>query len=115
MVKNEEDLQKRKRRQLTPEQEWIRAFLEFYGTENITRFCEADLNGVALIRVVEALLCGDQISSEKCSGPGTICVFEHESDADQVEATVWFAAGEMMLEIKGTRKVKETDGEPDAA
>jgi hypothetical protein len=115
MVKNNDDPSKRRRWQLTPEQKWIREFLEFYGTDNITRFCQADLNDVSLIRIVEVLTRGDHVSSEKCDGHGAVCIFEHASDDDQVEVTVWFAAGEMELEIKWARKVKEMKGEPDAA
>lgn len=105
----------RKRRKLTTEQKWIREFLEFYGTDNVTRFCQADLSGVPLLRVVEALALGDQVASEKCDGPGTVCTFAHESEDDHVEATVWFAAGTMELEIKGARRVRETASEPNAA
>ena len=115
MVEDSGEPPKRKRKKQTPEQIWIREFLEFYGTNHITRFCQADLNGVPLIRIVEALTRGNHISSEKCAGPGTVCVFEHESDDDEVEVIVWFAAGEMELEIRGARKVKEMKGGQDAA
>jgi hypothetical protein len=114
MVDKGDDPPKRKRR-LTPEQIWIRGFLEFYGTENVSRFCRDDLGGVSLIRIVDALLRGEHISSEKCEGPGAVCVFSHESDDDEVEVTVWFEAGEMVLEFRGARKVKEIKSEPDEA
>ena len=42
-------------------------------------------------------------------------VFSHESDDDEVEVTVWFGAGEMVLEFRGARKVKEIKSEPDDA
>jgi len=106
---------KPRRQKLTPEQHWIRELLGFYGTDRITRFCREDLGGVPLIRIVEALTRGDHIDSEKCDGPGTVCIFWHESDEDEVEVTVWFAAGEMELEIRGARKVKEMTGGQDAA
>ncbi len=116
MANNGDDPPKRKRRRpLTPEQVWIREFLEFYGTENVTRFCRDDLGGVSLIRIAEALTYGDQVSSEKCDGPGTVCVLSHEFDDDEVEVTVWFEAGGMVLEITGARKVKEIKSEPDNA
>lgn len=115
MAKNGDDPPKpKKRRRLTPEQIWIRDFLEFYGTDNVTRFCRDDLGGVSLIRIVQALARGDHVSSEKCDGPGAVCVFLHESDDDEVEVTVWFEAGTMMLELRGARKVKEKNNE-DAA
>lgn len=115
MPQNGDEPPKRKRRALTPEQVWIREFLEFYGTKNITRLCRDDLNGISLIRAVEALMSGDQVSSEKHDGPGTTCVFQHQSDDDFVEVTAWFVSTEMVLVIKGASVVKENDGETDAA
>ena len=84
-------------------------------TENVTRFCRDDLGGVSLIRIAQALMCGEHVSSEKCEGPGTVCIFSHESDDDEVEVTVWFDAGGIVLELKGARKVKEMTSEPNNA
>lgn len=100
---------------LKPEEVWVLSFLEFTGTDNITRFCQEDLNGVSLTRAVEALQCGGLIWSEKCEGTGTICSFEHESDDDVVEVVVWFSSVESKLEIRRAMRVEENDREPDAA
>jgi hypothetical protein len=100
----------------TPAEEiWIRAFVEFYATENITRVCREDLGGVSLTRAFEALTCGSVVASEKCDGPGVVCRLEHRSDDDFVAVVVYFEAGEMVLEIREAAVIEETDGETDAA
>lgn len=96
-------------------QTWIRAFVRFYGTENVTRFCAEDLHGVSLARVVAALRKGLVMSMEKCQGPGTICTIEHFSDDDCVEVTVFFESQIMTLEIQGARIIEEQNDEHDAA
>jgi hypothetical protein len=116
MVSKGDDPPKRKRRsRRAPEVIWIRAFLGISGTENITRFCRDDLNGVSLTRAIEAIQRGECVSTDKCDGPGAICTFVHESDDDEVEVQVFFEAGTVMLEIRGARRVKEVESEPDAA
>ena len=108
------ELKKRHRRP-TPEETWIRGFLEFSGTDNITRYCRADLRGVSLTRAIEAIFLGELISSEKWDGPGAVCVFEHESeDGLVVQVEVFFTAGDMVVELRGAVTV-EVQGEPDAA
>lgn len=110
-------LGRRKRRAPSPEETWIREFVAYTGTENITRFCASDLHDVSLTRAIESLLCGEMMQSVKCDGPGTICTYEHYSDeGDGVEVTVWFVAAEAVLEIRSARCIKEdNDSEPDAA
>jgi hypothetical protein len=98
----------------TPEEVWIRGFLEFSGTDNVTRYCRADLRGVSLTRVIEAIFLGEMIRSNKCDGAGAVCLFHHESDCDAVDVEVFFVAGEMKLEIRGALTV-EVQGEPNAA
>jgi hypothetical protein len=98
-----------------PEELWVRSFLEFTGTENVTRFCQEDLNGVSLTRAVEALRCGELVWSEKCEGAGTICSFEHGSDDDVVEVLMWFSSVESKLEIRRAMRVEENGREPDDA
>lgn len=98
-----------------PELVWVRDFLSVGGTDNITRYCRDDLNGVGLTRVVEGLMCGDLLWSEKCDGVGTLCLFRHCSEGDDVvEVLIWFSSGEAKLEIRGAR-VEENDREPNAA
>ncbi len=84
---------------LTPEEIWVREFLGFYGTENAFRFCIEDLNGVSVTRAYEALTCGECVSAEKCDGPGTVCIFEHKSDDNEVQVAVNFVASEPWLEV----------------
>ena len=55
------------------EETWLRSFVGFHGTDGVIRFCEDDLGGVSLVRIVEALLRGHIVSAEKCDGPGTVC------------------------------------------
>jgi hypothetical protein len=115
MVENRDERPKgRGRRPPTPEELWIKGFLEYSGTDNITRIYRFDLHGVSLTRAIEAICCGELIWSDKCDGPGAICTFRHESD-DIVEVVVFFAAGEMVLEIRGAKVVTEEPGEPNAA
>jgi hypothetical protein len=99
----------------SPEETWIKTFLEFSGTDNVTRVYRADLRGVSLTRAVEAICRGEMVRSEKCEGSGALCTFRHESDDATVEAEVFFSAGEMVLEIRGAEVVTEDDSEPDAA
>jgi hypothetical protein len=117
MVKNREEPPQRSnvKRLPTPEETWIKGFLEFSGTDNVTRFYRADLRGVSLTKAVEAICQGDLIRSEKCDGPGSVCTFRHESEDGAVEVKVFFVASEMVLEIRGANAVKEVNGEPDAA
>ena len=106
----------RPKRKPTNEQIWVQEFVQFYGTDNVTRFFRADLNGVSLTRAVEALLSGDMVSSEKCDGPGCQCIFRHRNDDDLVEVEVFFNSGLMELEITPTRTIVEEQGsEPNAA
>lgn len=105
----------RRRKRKSPEAIWVRGFLEFSGTENLTAVCTADLNGVSLTRAVEALSRGDCISSEKCDGPGTLCTFRHEGEDDLVEVDIFFEAGSVVLKIERARTVLEVSREPDAA
>ncbi|WP_108682243.1 hypothetical protein [Methyloceanibacter sp. wino2] len=102
----------------SPRQEeiWIRAFVEYSGTGGVTCFCQADMGGVSLTRAIEALQLGECVLSSKCEGPGAICVFEHESEDDTVEVTVFFDSSIHALEIRAACVVKEeNEGEPDAA
>jgi hypothetical protein len=107
---------RRRKRILSSEEIWIREFVAFAGTENITRYCSDDLGGVSLTRVMETLMRGELTLTSKCDGPGTLCTYEHYSDeGDGVEVTVWFVATEAALEIREARCVKEDDSEPNAA
>lgn len=112
---SDEPPQKAKRRRLTPEEVWIRSFLGFSGTDNVCRCCLSDLGGISLTRAVEALTCGECTSAEKCDGSGTVCIFEHKSDDDEVEVSVFFVAPEEVIEIQWARVKKEAKGEPNAA
>ena len=118
MVENRDEpppaLKTRRRRRPTPEELWIRAFLEFSGTDNITRFCRADLHGVSLTRAIEAIFLGEMVRSEKCEGPGAVCTFLHDDENGSVEVEVFFVAGEMRLEIRGALTV-EAQSEPNDA
>ena len=104
-----------RRRRLTPEEIWVRGFLGTSGTQNVTRAYLDGLVDVSLTRAVEGLCCGTCVSVEKCDGPGCVCVFEHESDDDAVEVTVFFVAAEEVLEVRGARILMEAKSEPDAA
>lgn len=105
-----------RRKSLPAEALWVREFLKFTGTENVSRVNVDDLNGVGLTRVVEALVLGEMISSEKCEGPGTVCTFEHISDEEDVVAvTIWFEAATGKLVILAAWRVMEDDSETHAA
>jgi hypothetical protein len=105
----------RSKHQPSAEEVWVKNFLRYHGTDNVTRFVKATLNGVSLTRAVQAVLMGDMISAEKCDGPGCICVFRHEDD-NVVDVEVFFEANVMNLEIRATSIViKETGSEPNAA
>jgi hypothetical protein len=113
---NDDSPPKRKRRRRrTPEEVWIREFLGFTGTDNITRFVRADLNGVSLVKAVHVLCRGDCIRTEKCDGPGTVCTFIDEDHGEIVEVVAFFIANESVLEIRGARVIQEVKNEPDAA
>lgn len=106
---------KRHRKRIpSPEEVWVKAFVEFTGTTSVTAFCAADLGGVSLTRVVEALRMGSMTWANKCDGSGSICAFEHAADdQDTVEVVVWFEANEEKLEIREARRIiKEDDSEP---
>lgn len=105
----------RRPRRLTPEETWVRGFLGFSGTANVTRIWLDDLDGVNIIRAAEALVRGHCVSVEKCDGPGCVCVFKQVSDDDAVEVTIYFVAAEAILEIRGARVITEVRSEPDAA
>lgn len=95
---------------------WLREFTRFHGTEGITRFAIEDLNGVTLVRVLEALKDGDCVVCEKCEGPGTKCVVEHKSDEPpNVRVVVHFVANEGALTICKADSIGETESEPDRA
>jgi|GraSoiStandDraft_11_1057310.scaffolds.fasta_scaffold334930_2 hypothetical protein len=118
MVDNSEDPppKKPRRRRRTAEEIWVKEFLGFSGTDNVTRFCKGDLSGVSLTRAVQALCRGDCIQAEKCDGPGTVCTFVDQDDDDLVEVVVFFIASESILEIRAARRVnQEEKNEPDAA
>jgi hypothetical protein len=99
---------------LSPEEIWIRAFVEFYGTDNTTRCCEDDLNGVSLTRVVEALMLGSLAETVHLQRGGCICTISHQSDDDLVEVSVFFDADVMKLEIKKANRMEQYR-EPNAA
>lgn len=106
---------RQRQRQKTPEEVWIRGFLEFYGTDNVTRFFRADLRGVSLTRAVEAVVLGEMVGTEKCEGAGAISTFEYEADdGEVVRVNVFFVADEMKLEFREAYIV-EVEGEPNAA
>lgn len=105
---------KKRRRRASPEAVWIRGFLEFSGTDSVTRYCCANLHGVSLTRALEAIFLGDMVRSEN-DGTGAVCLFRHEEDDEVgVEVEVFFVASEMKLEIRGAMIV-EVKREPDAA
>jgi hypothetical protein len=108
---------KRQRKRIPPPEEvWVKGFVEFTGTTNVTAFCASDLGGVNLTRVVEALRMGSMVWANKCNGSGSICAFQHAADEqDVVEVLVWFEANEEKLEIREARRIKEDDSEPHAA
>jgi hypothetical protein len=97
------------------EQTWIRNFIEFYGTDNVTRVFRENLGGVTLIEVVEALATGNLVSAEKLDDAGTTCTLRHASVDAIIEVDVWFVASEIVLEIRAARRVKEMKGETDDA
>lgn len=105
---------KQKIRRFPVEESWLREFVGFHGTDGVIRFCEEDLDGVSLIAVVEALLCGEVIGAEKCDGPGTDCMVEYFKDEALVTVWVHFASGEETLTIRKAR-IEEFDREPDHA
>lgn len=98
-----------------PEEIWLREFVAFYGTENVTRVATSRLHGVSVTRAAEAIARGSVVSSEKSDGQGCVCRVQHLSDDDFVEVEVRFNAGTMMLEICGACVLEEQDGESDAA
>src|SRR5438128_1354654 len=98
-----------------PEEVWVKAFVEFTGTTCVTAFCAADLGGISLTRVVEALRSGSMSWANKCDGSGSVCAFEHSTDEDVVEVVVWFEASDEKLEIREARRIiEEDDSEPNA-
>jgi hypothetical protein len=98
------------------EEEWLREFLGYHGTDAVTSFVESDLKGVSLTRIVRALICGSVISAEKCNEPGTICEVEYlEEEGDIVGIEVHFVSNEETLRILGATIIKEDDSEPDRA
>jgi hypothetical protein len=94
------------------EQGWLRSFVRFHGLNGNTCFCEEDLHGVPLVKVVECLRCGAVISAEKCDGPGTACVVEYyPDDPPGISVCVHFVANEDLLRILRADEVKECNGE----
>jgi len=89
----------------------------FHGTDGITRFCEGDLGGVSLVRIVEALLCGQVVSAEKCDGPGTICAVEYRPDENEVliSVKVHFVGNEEILTILSAYASRESGNGSDHA
>lgn len=115
MVEDREEPPKpTRRRPPSPEEVWIRGFLEFSGTDNTTRFCRADLKGVSLTKALETIFLGEMTRSEKCEGPGALCRFEYECEEGLIVVDVFFVANEMKLEIRGA-VIVEVQSEPDAA
>jgi hypothetical protein len=108
---------KRRLKRPSPEEVWVREFVEFTGTDGVTSFNTADLNGVSLTRAIEALRSGNLAWANKSDGSGSLCCFEHSADPqDAVEVTVWFEANEQKLEIREARRIiMENDSEPNAA
>lgn len=105
----------RRRRKPAPEEVWVKAFVEYTGTVNVSAFDASQLHEVSLTRIIEALRRGSMTWTTKCS-VGAICAFEHMSDDDEVEVVVWFEANQAKLEIREARRiVKEDDSEPNAA
>lgn len=98
------------------EQLWIRSFVAFYGTENVTRYCEDDLNGIFLVQVLEALTLGTVVSAEKCDGPGTNCTIVYNEGYSIIRVDVHFVSSEMKLSILSAQRSLEANDEPyDAA
>lgn len=108
---------KKDRRRFPHEEEWLRSFVGHHGTNCVTRFCEGDLNGISLTRVIEALADGTVISAEKSEGPGVVCEVAHYSDeeGDLALVIVHFVSNEELLTILEATKVKEEIGETDHA
>ena len=108
---------KRRKRIPPPEEVWIKGFVDFTGTERVTSVCAADLGGVSLTRIVEALRKGTMSWSNKCGAAGAVCAFEHTNEEQEtVEVLVWFEANEEKLEIREARRIiMEDDSEPNAA
>lgn len=99
-----------------PEAQWVRDYVSFYGTENVTGIRLARLGGVSITRAVEALQSGIMLSCEKCDGPGCLCTFLHDGDEDTVCVDIYFESNVMRLEIREAWSTKkEKTGEPDAA
>lgn len=96
---------------------WVREFTRFHGTERITRFAPEDLNGVPLIRIIEALQHGDCIYCEKCDGPGTKCIVVHASEEPPgVRVVVHLVTSEETLTIcKAEYEGEDEDGSNHAA
>jgi hypothetical protein len=99
------------------EEAWLRAFLEFHGTDGVTRFNEDDLGGVSLTRIVEVLIRGSVVDSEKCDGTGAICTVEacFEEEAALISVRVHFVANEEVLTVLSAEEVRRSDNEPDRA
>lgn len=104
-------------KQPSPEEVWVKEFVEFTGTDGVTSFVAADLNGVSLTRIVEVLRLGDLSWANKSNGAGSVCSFRHSTDPqDVVEVIVWFEANEQKLEIQEAKRIiLEDDNEPNAA
>lgn len=99
----------------SPEEVWIREFVWFYGTENLTRIFRDRLSGVSVTRALEALTIGTVVSVSKEDGPGCICRVRHRSDDNLVEVEVFFEANIMELEIREANIIEESESEPNAA
>lgn len=97
----------RRVRKFPHEETWLRAFVEFEGTENSIRFSDDDLGGVSLVRVLQALMLGSVISAEKCDDPGTICVVFYSSEEDiSIFAKVHFISNEYVLTILSAHEAR---------
>ena len=94
------------------EETWLRSFVGFHGTDGVIRF-----GGVSLVRIIEALLCGEVVASEKCDGPGAVCIVEHhrEEDAALVSVRVHFVSNEEELTILEAAVVRELGNGSDHA
>ncbi len=95
------------------EQTWLRGFVGYHCRDCITEFCEADLGGLSLVEIVEAIAHGDVVSSEKDEFPGAVCAVEYRPEKSR---TLWvslrFVANEERLRVLSAGEKWESDHEP---
>jgi len=107
----------RKQVQRFPHEEtWLKEFVGFHGTDQVTEYSKDDLGGVSLTRIVEAIVCGAVVWADKSDGPGVDCIVEHYADeGDCVRAFLHFVSNEEKLTISAAERIEESGHEPNRA